>query len=729
MIRNKKILIFLLIISITFFGGINKVSARDDISCTYSLPFSGIKPSTGEYIIVDSNHPCYSNIGDTAAQNCTIDAYINSSGLTVDSDVEGHWYISLDTNYHYVDTFNEIYKFGKHNSDDGFMLFGAKENAFKYTSSWDFDGIDDMFDDAESSDGHIYLKSTDTVCPKYIKIKTITSALSDAYKIKLKNGAEEKASDSTQWDDIDNFYYGPAADDLDDAELVVYTASDISRDTYKNNLKNFNNVSTSSSDNNGIKINNYGDSLYDGMIIPLVSAAGNVDATANSKIIEEVTNDYRDIVIRAWIDLINKQLSGMKSNCGDEFGKYINLKNYKDDVPSDGVSDSKSYAFVKYATNGSNYNNKTLTKNDEGITSTCWNQRADYLRAYNSFRAFMYSIGATTAGEVNFEVDQSTNNVFAKSILKDNDIKNASNNIVFDWDSMVCFFKFVRYGVDDDNFSKCTSGNEAVDEKKECAQQVSSTSFLKDTFSKDKCAYKCFGDVSTIKNKTLSILSGSYNTNKVHNDDYNNCVKSLSECGGGTYSSYETKCKSLVSCDSCTAYTECMKSYTNDMTATSFNTCMDEKVPGFSKNSKNALDEATKAYEEAVSCYTVTETFNFEDAGLLRFDYEFKSYEPKCSDIKVFTGIYNILIILAPFILLIYASYDYFKAVSGGDEEKIKQAKKKAPKRIIAFVLLLVFPVILRWYVSTFGTNRANNTKYIKCVITNDKGENESSED
>ena len=79
--------------------------------------------------------------------------------------------------------------------------------------------------------------------------------------------------------------------------------------------------------------------------------------------------------------------------------------------------------------------------------------------------------------------------------------------------------------------------------------------------------------------------------------------------------------------------------------------------------------------------------------------------------------------------LIIYTAFDYFKVVMAGDEEKMKVTKKKIPRRVIALVILLVFPAILKMLVTTFGTHGSENTKYIRCILSRDYGENEEDDE
>lgn len=90
-----------------------------------------------------------------------------------------------------------------------------------------------------------------------------------------------------------------------------------------------------------------------------------------------------------------------------------------------------------------------------------------------------------------------------------------------------------------------------------------------------------------------------------------------------------------------------------------------------------------------------------------------------CDNVKHVTWAYNALRILAPFLLILFGSIDFLKAVMAADEKKQKEARSKFPKRIIAFLLLIILPFVVQFLVSRIGAHGSNNTKLLCCVVTN----------
>lgn len=100
-------------------------------------------------------------------------------------------------------------------------------------------------------------------------------------------------------------------------------------------------------------------------------------------------------------------------------------------------------------------------------------------------------------------------------------------------------------------------------------------------------------------------------------------------------------------------------------------------------------------------------------------DSSTSTYNWTCDDVKYSTFAYNTLRIIAPFLLIIYASIDYFKAVAAGDVKKQAEARSKAPKRLIAFLLLLLLPFVVGWLFKTFGGHGSGVMTAFCCVATN----------
>lgn len=91
----------------------------------------------------------------------------------------------------------------------------------------------------------------------------------------------------------------------------------------------------------------------------------------------------------------------------------------------------------------------------------------------------------------------------------------------------------------------------------------------------------------------------------------------------------------------------------------------------------------------------------------------------KCSDVKHLTAIWLFLRIASPFIVVLFASLDFFKAVIANDEKKMKESRGRFVKRLIAFFLLLILPFVVQFVFERVGTYGSQNTCLVKCIVTN----------
>ena len=96
-------------------------------------------------------------------------------------------------------------------------------------------------------------------------------------------------------------------------------------------------------------------------------------------------------------------------------------------------------------------------------------------------------------------------------------------------------------------------------------------------------------------------------------------------------------------------------------------------------------------------------------------------HEPfKCSDVVYLTSAWTFMRIAAPFLIILLGSLDFIKAVTAGDEKKMKETRGKFIKRLIAFGLFILLPFVVQFIFSVMGTYGSENVCLIKCVVTND---------
>ena len=110
--------------------------------------------------------------------------------------------------------------------------------------------------------------------------------------------------------------------------------------------------------------------------------------------------------------------------------------------------------------------------------------------------------------------------------------------------------------------------------------------------------------------------------------------------------------------------------------------------------------------------------------NLLELRYKYlivkKTDSFKCSNVKYLTMLWTFLRIITPFIVILFGSLDFFKAMIASDEKGIKASRGKFIKRLIAFFLLIILPFTIQFIFSTMGTYGSQNMCMVKCIVTND---------
>lgn len=100
----------------------------------------------------------------------------------------------------------------------------------------------------------------------------------------------------------------------------------------------------------------------------------------------------------------------------------------------------------------------------------------------------------------------------------------------------------------------------------------------------------------------------------------------------------------------------------------------------------------------------------------------FEPYKAKCSDFSILHIFWNIITIAAPIITILFGILDYAAAVIASNEEKMKKSKQKFPKRLIAAIILLIIPVLIKVMLGIFtvdneGIESATDTSILRCIV------------
>ena len=127
-------------------------------------------------------------------------------------------------------------------------------------------------------------------------------------------------------------------------------------------------------------------------------------------------------------------------------------------------------------------------------------------------------------------------------------------------------------------------------------------------------------------------------------------------------------------------------------------------------NANETLDRYGKTYEDSHN----DSKYNRDSMDILDGDVTVA-----CSDVKFLTGAWLLIRIASPFLVILFGSLDFFKAMIASDEKKMKEARGKFPKRIIAFFLLIILPFVVQFIFGNIGTYGSQNMCLVSCIVTN----------
>jgi len=136
--------------------------------------------------------------------------------------------------------------------------------------------------------------------------------------------------------------------------------------------------------------------------------------------------------------------------------------------------------------------------------------------------------------------------------------------------------------------------------------------------------------------------------------------------------------------------------------------------PGFTFDVLPQLENAEITQQDSVDSIVASGLYQYEKAA---FEFMNSGSSISCYDIRYATYVWRAICILAPFLFIIFGSLDFIKAIMAADEKAQKEARKKLPKRAVAFILLLILPVILR-LIFRLGQYNSGNLGLLKCVVT-----------
>ena len=619
--KTIKINTLLILCLLTFFVGMNKVSARDyALSCYYKLPFPGID-GNGNVISPDSFGCEYGTTTD-----CSIVASVPANKNHYQCDGKGSGDINVRSYSWYSVISSWDQPFSSPRAADEFTNNPSLKNSSKALPLY---GV--KSGTVEGGPDGLFVTTSSKECPKYLVVSNGSDSNNKKFITNLLNSKSENCNSFFACNYKFNIlslddYFNPGGNYEPPAKIVYNSCfvKDVSKMPFE--ARSYTATNNDANYTNFLKGFEESDSKYTHLVVPLYNATdndGNIvyegekdDSTEDFKRIQNSLVTFRQQVGGSWVKKLESYDEKLKKSCGNDWNEFINIKNYK----SAGLSVSKN--FVSYGQGSYSSGSLKGYDKDKKISSACWDDRAKFFKDFESFGIFMYTIGANTDSHATD--DEQYYRTFTCSLSKE---ESAANN----WLKMEWHFKSVKNGVDS-TLENYKSDNERVQTKADA----------------EKAVETCNAELQALKDKNASQAE------------------------------------------------------------------IDAKQ-------KECDDLSTKNDNLANS-----NVFRFKLAEVPDFDISNIKYEPSCSDVKQLTYVWNAVTLAVPFLIIIYGIFDYFKAVIGANEDAIRKAKKNFPKRLIAFILFFIMPFLVKVILENLGTKRANNVTYIRCILTRNTGDSES---
>lgn len=133
---------------------------------------------------------------------------------------------------------------------------------------------------------------------------------------------------------------------------------------------------------------------------------------------------------------------------------------------------------------------------------------------------------------------------------------------------------------------------------------------------------------------------------------------------------------------------------------------------------KNLVYEKYSILEELYSLNDKNDNCHIDELNTLLDENSDKCSDTFSSDLKDFSNnVMNFFYVIAPFLLIIFGSIDFFKIIVNGDPKTIQKNRSNFFKRVIAFILLYFTPFIVKQILSLSVYDLTGN-KYI-CDVEN----------
>lgn len=243
-----------------------------------------------------------------------------------------------------------------------------------------------------------------------------------------------------------------------------------------------------------------------------------------------------------------------------------------------------------------------------------------------------------------------------------------------------------------------------------------------------------------------SSSAAKMNIEKISQSDYDK-VKELISKVSGTYSSEQKKNDveneiSKINSDYCYLYCSTIAcKYTNAAAQSECTKSCDTNIKPKCDSAYNSCKtiQSTTDFDSCMTTSFANQGLNYSEYAKIRSEklnqlnqeskslktsisqslqIEFNPYKINCSDVSMFHTLWIIIIVTGPILTILMGILDFGKAVVSSNEEQIKKAWKKFPKRLLTLVILILAPTIVSLIVKFSQEQNSGTTTLMHCIIS-----------
>ncbi|MBQ3475877.1 MAG: hypothetical protein IJH20_06890 [Bacilli bacterium] len=427
----------------------------------------------------------------------------------------------------------------------------------------------------------------------------------------------------------------------------------------------------------------------------------------NKSIVIENLKELVNITINRWGQIVEHYEEQLKKNCASaphEWFDYVNLKNY---------SDKDRDSFLKYVDrNWPDYKvdadlpeTEISRKFDVGMPELCWNTRRDLAKAFYTGGTYsLLSFFDRNGDAKDYTAASKKGSQYIIPIATEEYKMKFSETIASKYKKLNWYYFALIYGVDVP-FEEFKTSNKTVEDLEDKYKEKEESCKIQDILLADQCAYLC-------KNPDTNKIESKYyeeNCKTKKDEIYKKCKESYDACNCADCenSSKNPVDEAKIACrDNCK---KCIADKKGSYVYSDWLSVYHDSIKKCGEAEKSVKDQISKNQQ----------LYDFDSVEPMNIIWHPIGYDGNCDDVIFLHYIWNVIIIGAPFLVIILGSIDFFKNIINSNDDQKRKNKKNFIRRLIALVLLILVPFIIKLIVSNLApkNSSASNIKLMQCIV------------